>query len=873
MKPKLETAASDEFLAKLDELPALQKIAVTWRVNWLAQAHPFQILPSGEQWTIWLLLAGRGSGKGLTIESMIPTPTGWVAMKDLRDGDQVFDENGRVCNVVKAHDPYNPERLYKITFSDGSILEADGDHLWTVWTHQDRKQFLRHGGGNFFPANWATYRYPIYQARSNGDGRAVLGHKQILPKSTDELLDQVHQKTAREDLNLCVPCALPLDLPACNLPIDPWLLGYWLGNGSQSAGALAVGSHKGNFDIQFVREKISALGFSHSERQMSGYTHTHIKGLLPKLRDIKVLWNKHIPQDYLRASINQRVQLLQGLCDADGYAMPRAAEFYTTKLELAKQVYELVCSLGERVTLREKVAKLYGKNCGYVYTVAWRWTIYNPFSLPRKLRNSPAPTSQVFRMRHRMISSIVPIEPKIVRCITVDSQSGLYLAGESMIPTHNTKCASNNIGWWAWEQPRTRGLVMAPTANDIRFTCFEGDSGLLNTIPHELIQNYNKSTFELELKNGSHLRGISADSYERLRGPQFHYAWTDELAAFEYLQEAWDMMMFGLRLGKLPRVIATTTPKPKELIWQLVKREGKDVIVDRASSYANLANLAPTFKQQITQYEGTKLGRQEIHAEIIDPFEAGVVKKAWIKMWPADMPLPVIDHIVYSLDTAFTEKSYEKDTYDRDPTACSVWGLFNNKTTKRKEIILLDCWDDYFGLPDLIDQVKKDIKIRYGANEVDTFIKPHAKIPAKEEQKKPQKQGGRLPDTIVIEDKGSGISLRQMLAREGIKSWPYNPGKADKLARLHSVSHLYFHGIVWFPESETRAGEFKSWTEEMIKQICSYAGEESIKHDDYVDSMSQALMFFADKNWLSMTVIAPDSGVIVKRRLANPYAI
>jgi phage terminase large subunit-like protein len=126
----------------------------------------------------------------------------------------------------------------------------------------------------------------------------------------------------------------------------------------------------------------------------------------------------------------------------------------------------------------------------------------------------------------------------------------LLLAGRG---SGKTKCAANNIGWWAWEQPKTRGLVMAPTANDIRFTCFEGDSGLLNTIPPELIQNYNKSTFELELKNGSHLRGISADSYERLRGPQFHYAWTDELAAFEYLQEAWDMMMFGLRLGKLPR--------------------------------------------------------------------------------------------------------------------------------------------------------------------------------------------------------------------------------------------------------------------------------------------------------------------------------
>ena len=432
----------------------------------------------------------------------------------------------------------------------------------------------------------------------------------------------------------------------------------------------------------------------------------------------------------------------------------------------------------------------------------------------------------------------------------------LLLAGRG---SGKTKCASNNIGWWAWSQPKTRGLVMAPTANDIRFTCFEGDSGLLNTIPNELIQNYNKSTFELELKNGSHLRGISADSYERLRGPQFHYAWTDELAAFEYLQEAWDMMMFGLRLGKLPRVIATTTPKPKDLIWQLVKREGKDVIVDRASSYANLSNLAPTFKAQIMQYEGTKLGRQEIHAEIIDPFESGVIKKNWIKMWPHDKPLPSFEWIVYSLDTAFTEKSYEKDTYDRDPTACTVFGLFYNGEEKRKEILLLDCWDDYYGLPDLIEQVKKDRKTKYG-----TMATPKVKS-AK------QTPIGKSIDLIIIEDKGSGISLRQMLAREDIKTYPYNPGKADKLARLNAVSHFFYHGIVWMPESETKLGEFKSWTEELIKQICSYAGEESIKHDDYVDSVSQALIYYADKNWLSMTVLPPEP-TVKKPKTGNPYA-
>jgi phage terminase large subunit-like protein len=420
-----------------------------------------------------------------------------------------------------------------------------------------------------------------------------------------------------------------------------------------------------------------------------------------------------------------------------------------------------------------------------------------------------------------------------------------------------TWTASNQVGWLTWEDSKSRILVMAPTANDIRFTCFEGESGLLNVIPHQLIKKYNKSLFELELVNGGQLRGISADSYERLRGPQWSACWMDELAAYEYLQEAWDMAMFGLRLGKHPRVIATTTPKPKPLITNLLERDGKDVAVNRATSYANLDNLAPTFKAQITQYEGTKLGRQEIHAEIIDPFEAGVIKKAWIKMWGAETPLPPLQFVLYSLDTAFTEKTAptkeerRRGTYeDRDPTACSVWGVFVNKKTHRQEIILLDCWEDYLGLPELIVRVKRELKQSFGANLIEPLIAPKIKST----HPHPTESQGRHPDLIIIEDKGSGISLRQMLAREGIRAYPYVP-TTDKLERLHSVSHIFYHGCIWMPESEKIRGRFKSWTNTLIEQLCSYAGEGSIAHDDALDACTQALIYLANSNHLSMTVM------------------
>ena len=109
----------------------------------------------------------------------------------------------------------------------------------------------------------------------------------------------------------------------------------------------------------------------------------------------------------------------------------------------------------------------------------------------------------------------------------------------------------------------------------------------------------------------------------------------DELAAWDYIQDAWDQIMLSVRLGKRTRVICTTTPKPKDLLIELNGREGDDVVITRASTHTNLANLSPTFQKQILQYEGTNLGRQEIYAEIIDPEESGIVKREWFQLWPA----------------------------------------------------------------------------------------------------------------------------------------------------------------------------------------------------------------------------------------------
>jgi len=437
----------------------------------------------------------------------------------------------------------------------------------------------------------------------------------------------------------------------------------------------------------------------------------------------------------------------------------------------------------------------------------------------------------------------------------------LLLAGRG---AGKTRSAAEATWWNAWSLPNSRWLVSAPTSGDIRDVCFEGDSGLMHVIPSEIIDSYSRSLHEIKLINGSVLKGIAASEPERFRGPQFHGGWCDELAAWEYLDEAWDMIQFGLRLGARPQLLCTTTPKPKPLVNDLVKRNGKDVVCTTASTYANLANLAPTFRAQILQYEGTQLGRQEIHAEILDPEESGIIKRAWWKLWSKDKPLPGFEYIVMSLDTAFTEKSVDRKNHDPDPTACSVWGMFRHE--KKPNFLLLDCWEDHLGLPDLIERVKKEYKVRYGDDDMKPMIAPMI-------GPKQSMFGGRSPDLLIIEDKGSGISLRQMLAREDLLSYPYNPGHADKLQRLHAVSHLFAHGHVWVVESEKRPGQPRTWAEPLMAQVCSFHGERSIKHDDYVDSTTQALRLLADRNQVSVTR-EPEDPIprkpVVERY--NPYA-
>lgn len=438
-----------------------------------------------------------------------------------------------------------------------------------------------------------------------------------------------------------------------------------------------------------------------------------------------------------------------------------------------------------------------------------------------------------------------------------------------------TLLGANWIGEQAWLVPSFYACI-SPTHDDVRYTCFEGPTGLYSVIPPQLIHDRNQALPSVTLKNGSIIRGFAGDTPERLRGPQHAAIWCDEIASWKYPQEAWDNILFGLRLGESPRICVTGTPKPTPFVRRL--QNDKRTVDIVGSTYENRENLTQYFYDSIAKYEGTRVGRQEIHGEVLDPEEEGFVQRSQWRVWPNEKPMPKFTYIVMSFDPAFTERNFDKRRQENDPTACSVWGVFM-QPRKRKppipNVILLDCWEDWLGFPNLIRRIKKEMKYTYGDAD-EPLIKPIVVS-----KKRRVKHQGRLADIILIEEKASGISLRQQLAEENILTHGYNPGNEDKLTRLHYVSPMFAAGRIWAVESEVNPGNFKTWADPLISQVCSYVGPGSIERDDLLDSATQGLRLLMDKFFGPFTVVDSTEDRerarardIAERRLAkkeNPY--
>ena len=220
------------------------------------------------------------------------------------------------------------------------------------------------------------------------------------------------------------------------------------------------------------------------------------------------------------------------------------------------------------------------------------------------------------------------------------------------------------------QQPKSRWALVARKLDEVRSTMVEGESGILACMDERLRDRvkWNRGTCELTLPNGSFAKGYTAEEPKNLRGPQHHGAWCDELAQWKdaplgaQQDTTWSNLMMGLRLGDHPRCVVTTTPKPFKLVKDILALP--DVVVTRGTTYANLGNLAAPFRRQvIEQYEGTRLGRQELNGELLEDVVGALWWQALIEPYrvkPED--LPRFARIVVAIDPAVSANEESSET-------------------------------------------------------------------------------------------------------------------------------------------------------------------------------------------------------------------
>lgn len=360
------------------------------------------------------IAASRGEGKAVDVKTVLPTPDGWTTMGDVKVGDVLFDENGKQCRVTFATGVMHDHDCYSVRFSDGSEIIADADHLWRVWDSASRKSKVI-----------TTFDMKSTLIRDNKRGWTEWRYR--------------------------IPVASAIETVESELPIKPYTLGAWLGDGTSAEAIITLGSDKQPI-IGFIRDdgyQIERLPYR-DKPNCWGYaidrpkdqTAQHAVSFASRLKAANLLNNKHIPSTYLRASKEQRLALLQGLMDTDGCISDRAApqcEFVTKFPALRDGMMELLTSLGIKATTHEKMVTLNGKQCGPYYRIRFTGIASdNVFRLPCKAsRFKKVPPTKLIS-KSRQIVAIEPVDSVPVRCIQVDSPSHLYLAGDGMIPTHNT---------------------------------------------------------------------------------------------------------------------------------------------------------------------------------------------------------------------------------------------------------------------------------------------------------------------------------------------------------------------------------------------------------------------------------------------------
>lgn len=384
----------------------------------------------GRKFQELLLVLGRRSGKMLELSTPMLTTDGWKTMGTLQVGDYVFAPDGSPTKVKAKSEINYDEQAYELEFSNGEIIRAGASHEWKTLTKAQRKNASR-GKYSKAPIEQIFTTEEIHHSLTCGKPR------HLLKKGS---LTERNDKPSKE-FNHAIPVTKPLVYPNKNdLTMHPYLLGAWLGDGSKSTSAFTS-----------IDDEITDYIVANCNHSIIQGTRTSTHWIQARncdntsfvnvLKEESVFNNKHIPRKYLEAPLEDRLELLRGLNDTNGFvdSKRKTIEFCSCNERLANDYYELVCGLGFKAVMKASDAKLYGRVTSTRYRITYSVPKdFKVFNLSRKqtvLDNRihfKSDTQRIF------IKRCDKIKNNGMQCIEVEHESHMYLAGRSLIPTHNS---------------------------------------------------------------------------------------------------------------------------------------------------------------------------------------------------------------------------------------------------------------------------------------------------------------------------------------------------------------------------------------------------------------------------------------------------
>jgi predicted phage terminase large subunit-like protein len=700
-------------------------------------------------------------GKFLEGNTPILTTKGWKAHKDLSIEDYVFDDNGKAVRVLANTGVYN-WHVNKLTFAGGETILAADEHLWKLYVDYDDHKFRRE-----------------------------------IIQQTNQIFKRRHRR------NPCIQIAPCLQFKKKKLSIDPYLLGIWLGNGTSTCGDITCWDK----DI----DNYSSFGKITKNKNRNTYKILP-KGLRVNLRKIGLLSNKHIPIEYILASKKQRLELLQGLMDTDGTADKKGRCSFSQKVgQLGRDTYVLLRTLGFKPTIIEYDGKINGRIVGRYYNIS-----FTPdkkdiiFKLKRK---QDRVTNKIkFDREDKYKFFLTKIESHgIVKGNCIQVEGGMYLAGEALIPTHNSNLVTQSLPAYLFQRNPSERIIVGAYGKD-----FAGD---FSTGIHRILEDTNFKNFSGKqraynwetnvkgfLKAFGMQSGITGTSADKIIIDDPVKGYRDAFSQ-AVRDSTWNAYVYDIctrQQKKTSHIIIQTRWHCDDLSGRLLERDGRiedggkwEVICLPALAEENdplgrtigeplcpelhsmeelleLQKNEPSMFQALYQQSPTLAGGNIIDINKFQYYNPKIIKE--------------FDYKIMSIDGAWKEKE------ENDYSVCTTWGVINDN------YYLIDIWRDKVKYP-VFKPIIKSIYDKY------------------------------LPLSVLVEDAASGIPFIQELER----SLPIHAIKPEgsKEVRVHMISDIINAGRVFLPEEHALMYDF-------LQEMAAFPKG---KHNDIVDTVSQSLKY------------------------------